>query len=155
MVRTAREAARRKFSPEFMNRLDQIVVFRGLRQQELNRILDLELQAVERRIEQAQTVEFSFSVTGGAREILLTEGTDARYGARHLKRSIERFLVHPLANLMASSQVRTGDVIVVDRDREGPGLHFFRDETEAAIARAAIDKAQARQITEDISLKIA
>jgi ATP-dependent Clp protease ATP-binding subunit ClpA len=155
LFRTAREAARRKFSPEFMNRIDKLVVFSSLREQQLNHILDLELQAVGKRIDQSHTVDFSFSVTDEAKRILLEEGTDQRYGARHLKRSIERFLVQPLARLMASNQVRTGDLIVVDGDREGGGLGFFRNESEAARAEAAIDKPRAMTMQEDLGLMVA
>jgi len=120
MSRTATEAARRKFTPEFMNRLDKIVVFQALGRAELRRIVDIELEAVRRRIaNQAPNRAFEFSVTEAAKSYLLEEGTDARYGARHLKRSIERLLVQPLASLIASGQIRGGDELSVDR---APGL---------------------------------
>jgi ATP-dependent Clp protease ATP-binding subunit ClpB len=155
LFRTAREAARRKFSPEFMNRIDKIVVFRSLREQQLNRILDLELQAVGKRIDQSLSVGFNFHITDEARRILLAEGTDRRYGARHLKRSIERFLVQPLARLMASNQVRTGDLIVVDGNGQGRGLGFFRNEAESARAEAAIERASAMTMQTDLGLMVA
>ena len=155
LFRTAREAARRRFSPEFMNRIDKLVVFHSLREQELNRILELELQTVGRRIEQSHTVEFSFSLTEEAKRILLIEGTDQRYGARHLKRSIERFLVQPLANLMASSQVQTGDLIVVDCNRESRSLDFFRDERAPNKAQAALERARTIATNDDLSRMVA
>jgi ATP-dependent Clp protease ATP-binding subunit ClpB len=155
LFHTAREAARRRFSPEFMNRIDKMVVFSSLRDQELNRILELELQTVGRRIEQSHTVEFSFSLTNEAKRILLAEGTDERYGARHLKRSIERFLVQPLANLMASSQVQMGDLIVVDCNNEGRGLDFFRDEREANKAEAALERARDTVRNDDLGRMVA
>ncbi|HST23127.1 MAG TPA: ATP-dependent Clp protease ATP-binding subunit, partial [Blastocatellia bacterium] len=137
---TALEAARRHFSPEFMNRIDKVVTFRSLKPQDLNLILDLELAAVAKRLVEGLTAQFSFRLTDQAREFLLVEGTDCQYGARHLKRSIERFLVHPFANLLASKQVRTGDVIVVDNNEAKKGLAFFRDEAVASIAQAAMER---------------
>ena len=93
-------AARRKFTPEFMNRLDHIVVFRSLGTPELRRIVDIELDLVQQRIRAAaRDNRFSLAVTESAKEFLLAEGTDDRYGARPLKRAIERLLVHPLSNL--------------------------------------------------------
>jgi ATP-dependent Clp protease ATP-binding subunit ClpA len=114
--RAATEAARRKFSPEFMNRLDKVIVFRSLLQEQLQGVLELELGAVQRRIDESAGERFTFRLTETARQLLLREGFDFRYGARHLKRAIERLLVFPLANLLASGQVRTGDVVVVDHD---------------------------------------
>src|SRR5262249_54712785 len=102
---TATEAARRKFSPEFMNRIDRMVVFRGVKHEELRRIIDLELAAVQRRIDDGAVGRFTLTATDAAKEFLLAEGTDYRYGARHLKRAIERFVVNPLANLAASQQL--------------------------------------------------
>jgi ATP-dependent Clp protease ATP-binding subunit ClpA len=66
-------------------------------------------------------------MTNKGRQFLLEEGTDQRYGARHLKRAIERFLVGPLARLLATEQVRSGDVLIVDRHPGEKGLAFLRD----------------------------
>jgi len=117
--RTAVEAARRKFSPEFMNRLDKMVVFRQLKRPELETVLDIELGLVQKRVLDTATNKFLFRVTDSGRNFLLQEGTDQRYGARHLKRAIERFLVYPLANLLATQQVNLGDLVRVDWD----GIH--------------------------------
>ena len=106
--RTAQEAARRKFSPEFMNRLDKVVVFHPLRHVQLEQILDIELGMVQRRVLDTARGQFLFRVTPAARAFLLREGTDLKYGARHLKRAIERHLVYPLANLLATEQVASG-----------------------------------------------
>jgi len=130
--RTAVEAARRKFSPEFMNRLDKVVVFRQLKRAELESVLDIELGLVQKRVLDTATNKFLFRVTDSGREFLLQEGTDARYGARHLKRAIERFLVYPLANLLATQQVNLGDLVRVDWDGVHKELTFVR-EKEAAI----------------------
>ncbi len=100
--RTAVEAARRKFSPEFMNRLDKVVVFHPLRREQLERVLEIELGQVQQRVLETAKGQFLFRVTDTGRDFLLQEGTDQRYGARHLKRSIERHVVYPLANLLGT-----------------------------------------------------
>jgi ATP-dependent Clp protease ATP-binding subunit ClpA len=124
------EAARRKFTPEFMNRLDRIVVFRPLSTSDLKKILSIELNMLQQRIfNSAQTTPFVFNMTEPAKDFLLREGTDLKYGARHLKRTIERSLVHPLSNLIASGQVQNGDLIQVDFDSE-LGILTFTKEAE-------------------------
>jgi ATP-dependent Clp protease ATP-binding subunit ClpB len=131
--RTATEAARRKFSPEFLNRLDKVVVFHPLRDEQLEQILQIELGQVQKRVLETARGQFLFRLTAGARNFLLKEGTDTRYGARHLKRAIERHLVYPLANLLATEQVRLGDVLCVDWDSRADGLIFEREGEGAVI----------------------
>jgi ATP-dependent Clp protease ATP-binding subunit ClpB len=121
-------AARRKFTPEFINRLDHIVVFKSLGRQELRRIVDIELEMVQQRIQAAVANKaFSINVTDTAKEFLLVEGTDSRYGARHLKRAIERLLVQPLSNLIASGQIHRGDCIRVSHEGGAATLIFGRE----------------------------
>src|SRR5713101_7295342 len=117
ITRTAQEAARRKFSPEFMNRIDKMVVFKMLQPAHLERILEIELGMVQQRILQATgNSQFVFNCTPRVKSFLLEKGTDLKYGARHLKRAIERFIVFPLANLVATSQVKLGDYVRIDMD---------------------------------------
>jgi ATP-dependent Clp protease ATP-binding subunit ClpA len=143
MSRTGIEAARRKFTPEFINRLDKIVVFKSLGIEELRRIVDIELEIVQQRIQTAPASQpFLINVTESARELLLLEGTDFRYGARALKRAIERLLVQPLSNLMASGQIHWGDRITVSHTEGSPFLTFFR-EAEALVRHEAADRAAA------------
>ncbi|MCU1262669.1 MAG: ATP-dependent Clp protease ATP-binding subunit [Bryobacterales bacterium] len=121
-------AARRKFTPEFINRLDKIVVFKSLGNEELRRIIDIELEMVQERIQTAAAGKpFLVNVTESARDCLLMEGTDLRYGARHLKRAIERLLVQPLSNLMASGQIHRGDCIRVSHEDGSAALLFGRE----------------------------
>src|SRR4051812_11389474 len=143
IYRTASEAARRKFSPEFMNRIDKTVVFRSLKHEELRKILDLELYGVQQRINEGTGERFYITATETAKEFLLSEGIELRYGARHLKRAVERFVVNPLANLSATGQVRLGDVVVVDLNDESGKLTFYRDESETSRAAAAAEKLRA------------
>jgi ATP-dependent Clp protease ATP-binding subunit ClpB len=128
IARAGVEAARRKFTPEFINRIDKTVVFRPLGEAELRKILTIELNMVQQRIfNSASGAPFVFSLTDGAKDHLLVQGTDLKYGARHLKRAIDRLLVHPLSNLIATGQVNGGDLIRVDFDAAGPRLTFFKE----------------------------
>ena len=131
--RTAVEAARRKFSPEFMNRLDKVVVFHPLRREQLEKVLEIELGQVQQRVLETAKGQFLFRVTDPGREFLLQEGTDQRYGARHLKRAIERHVVYPLANLLATEQVHLGDLVCIDWNKEQDRLTFVREGENLAI----------------------
>src|SRR5881394_3659971 len=125
--RTAVEAARRKFSPEFMNRLDKLVVFHPLQRDQLEEVLEIELGQVQQRVLETAKGQFLFRVTPAGRDFLLKEGTDQRYGARHLKRAIERYVVYPLANLLATEQIHFGDLVCIDWNKEQDGLTFVRE----------------------------
>ena len=125
--RTAVETARRKFSPEFMNRLDKVVVFHPLKREELDEVLEIELRRVQKRVLDSTTRPFLFRITSEGREFLLEEGNDQRYGARHLKRAIERYVVYPIARLLATAQVHQGDALVIDHHLSEEGLVFLRD----------------------------
>jgi ATP-dependent Clp protease ATP-binding subunit ClpA len=144
VARTAVEAARRKFSPEFMNRLDKIVVFHSLNRERLAEVLEIELEQVQQRVSETQNGQFQFRVTDAGCEFLLGEGTDQRYGARHLKRAIERHVVFPLANLLATGQVKAGDMVCIDWDPRVGGLVFWKEnETpRSTVARPQLVSAQ-------------
>src|SRR5690349_16334333 len=143
--RTAVEAARRKFSPEFMNRLDKVVCFHPLKREQLEEVLDIELGQVQQRVLETAKGQFLFRVTNQGKEFLLQEGTDQRYGARHLKRAIERHVVYPLANLLATEQVHLGDLICIDWNKEQDRLTFVREGENLAIpARKSESVAPAR-----------
>jgi ATP-dependent Clp protease ATP-binding subunit ClpB len=131
--RSAVDAARRKFSPEFMNRIDKSVVFRTLRSEHLQEILEIELGMVQQRILMASAVnQFVFNCTPRVKSFLLHEGTDPKYGARHLKRAIERHIVFQLANLVATGQVKLGDFIRIDLSPEGK-LMFIKEAENAMV----------------------
>ncbi|MGZ4834721.1 MAG: AAA family ATPase [Terriglobales bacterium] len=137
--RSAVEAARRKFSPEFMNRIDKVVVFKTLRPEHLEQILEIELGMVQQRILQATgNNQFVFSCTPKVKQFLLREGTDPKYGARHLKRAIERFVVFPLANLVATGQVKLGDFVRIDMNPDGRMV--FVKEAEGALVPVLLEK---------------
>jgi ATP-dependent Clp protease ATP-binding subunit ClpB len=146
IYRTALEAAKRKFSPEFMNRIDKVVVFRSLKEHHLRRILDIELRAVQDRITESAGTKFIFECTVEAKEFLLSEGIDLKYGARHLKRAIERFLVYPLSNLVATQQVETGDFVMVDFDKAKDKLTFTKQTGKMIINEPVEDEKEEPQL---------
>ena len=139
IYRTALEAAKRKFSPEFMNRIDKVVVFRSLKEHHLSQILDIELTAVQNRITESAGTKFIFECNEAAKKFLLGEGIDLKYGARHLKRAIERFLVYPLSNLVATQQIETGDFVMIDFD-DARGALTFRKQSGRLIINDTPDE---------------
>jgi ATP-dependent Clp protease ATP-binding subunit ClpB len=139
ITRTAVDAARRKFSPEFMNRIDKVVVFKTLKPEHLEQILEIELGLVQQRILQATgNAQFVFSCTSRVKKFLLEEGTDTKYGARHLKRAIEKNVVFPLANLVATGQLKLGDFVRIDLDPAGKLV--FVKEAEGALVPVLLEK---------------
>jgi ATP-dependent Clp protease ATP-binding subunit ClpB len=139
------EAARRKFPPEFVNRADKIVVFKPLGQDQLRRVLDIELNQVQQRVfDSAGVNAFVFTASDSAKDYLLREGTDVKYGARPLKRAIEKTLVHPMSNLIATDQIRGGDMVKIDfdpaecklvflKEAEGMPAHYMQQMTSASL----------------------
>jgi ATP-dependent Clp protease ATP-binding subunit ClpA len=151
--RTAVEAARRKFSPEFMNRIDKTVVFKMLKPEHLERILEIELGMVQQRILQATgNSQFVFTCTPRVKKFLLVEGTDLKYGARHLKRAIERHIVFPLANLVATGQVKLGDYVRIDLGENGKMA--FVKEAEGALVPVLLEK-YGQEVTMPLAAKAA
>jgi ATP-dependent Clp protease ATP-binding subunit ClpA len=151
IYRTAVEAARRKFSPEFMNRIDKVVVFRSLKEHHLRQILDLELQAVQDRIMQSAGTKFVFQCSETAKDMLMKEGLDYKYGARHLKRAVERFLVYPLSNLVATGQIGLGDLVHVDVDGVRNRLVFSKSSGGALIHEMTQGASAAESTSETLS----
>src|ERR1700751_5872218 len=125
-----------------MNRLDKVVVFHPLKKEQLQEVLDIELGQVQQRVLDTAKGQFLFRVTPDGRDFLPEEGTDQRYGARHLKGAIERHVVYPLANLLATDQVNLGDLVCIDWDKTNNRLTFVR-EGEGALVEPAARKAGA------------
>jgi ATP-dependent Clp protease ATP-binding subunit ClpA len=134
-------AARKRFTPEFINRLDAMVVFNALGEKELRRVIEIELRRLQERILNSKAAPFVFRLTEAAVEQLLAAGTDARYGARHLRRAIDRLLVQPISNLLATDQVRGGDFLMVDSEPDTQQMVFLR-EAEALSTVAMVRMAQ-------------
>jgi ATP-dependent Clp protease ATP-binding subunit ClpB len=99
----------------------------------LEEILEIELGMVQQRVLDTGRGHFLFRATPTARRFLLQEGTDFKYGARHLKRAIEKYVVYPLANLLATKQVRFGELLVLDRNEGERCLSLHREGQGAII----------------------
>ncbi len=111
-------AVRKKFTPEFINRIDHTVVFEPLTPEHLDKILDLEVKNLQRRIRRAYQLTkvplFIIDIAPAARAQIISEGLDPRYGARYLKRTLEQKIMHPVVNLLTSDQIQPGDTIFID-----------------------------------------
>jgi ATP-dependent Clp protease ATP-binding subunit ClpA len=113
-------SVRRKFSPEFVNRIDAVITYQPLSEQALEVILDQQIEALEQHIRnRLQERAFDINVTEGARKFLLRKGTSAEYGARELKRVILRHLTQPLAAMVAAGSILPGDLVQVEASGEG------------------------------------
>ena len=110
----AMSAAKRKFAPEFLNRLDHIVYFKTLTQPELREIAGLMLEKVQDRILTGMETPFEIRVTESAMEQILAEGYDTKYNARELRRVIEKYVAGPMTRLLATGQIQIGDVVRCD-----------------------------------------
>jgi ATP-dependent Clp protease ATP-binding subunit ClpB len=119
MKRTAMEALRHQFRPEFLNRLDEIVVYRRLGRDQIRRIVDIQLELLAKRLEAR---DLALDVQEGARAFLAEVGWDPQFGARPLKRAIQKHLEDGFARRVISGDFVPGDTVVVTRG--GDGLVF-------------------------------
>lgn len=150
IYRIALESAKRRFSPEFMNRIDKVVVFRSLEEQHLRQILDIELKVLQDRITDEAATKFVFECTDEAKDFILSEGIDLKYGARHLKRSIERFLLNRLSNLVATEQVLSGDFVIAEFDPGKRRLVFAKQADGLIISQQIKDEDDVKEIPEKL-----
>jgi ATP-dependent Clp protease ATP-binding subunit ClpB len=121
---------RQQFRPEFLNRVDETVIFQRLNEAEIRQIVDLQVARLVRRVEDRRIV---FDVTDAAKDLLGRDGYDPTYGARPLKRSIQRLLENPLALRLLEGDIGDGARIVADADEAGDTI-TFRVEHPAAVA---------------------
>jgi ATP-dependent Clp protease ATP-binding subunit ClpA len=120
-----------------MNRLDKVVVFRPLRREQLEEVLNIELAMVQKRMWETAMASFPLRVTEQGRGFLLQQGTDQRYGARHLKRAIERYVVRPLASLISTGQLKSAESVSINWDGSSSHLDFYRQPQPRPIQTAA------------------
>jgi ATP-dependent Clp protease ATP-binding subunit ClpB len=117
------------FRPEFLNRIDDIVIFRPLGKDQIDRIVDLQLQHVMKRLAEKQ---ITIKLTPAARALLFREGYDPAYGARPMKRAIQRLIQDPLALRILEGEIHPGDIVLVDA--KGDEMKFTRDQVKAGAA---------------------
>jgi ATP-dependent Clp protease ATP-binding subunit ClpA len=127
MEKTALEAARRKFSPEFLNRLDRIVLCQELSREDMGAVLELELHEILSRVQRQHGIGVRVSLDEAVRNHLLNEGYDERYGARHLKRTLYQSFLRPLSSFLSNGHLADGDELLVSLDRETRALSFHRE----------------------------
>ncbi len=118
------EAARKRFSPEFLNRIDKIVVFQTLTEEAISAILDLELEAVRQRIFAKCEAKLTMDFTADAKAFIRSQGIDKRYNARPLKRAVERCIILPMSSLLNCTKFNDGDQLVVDLHPSRKSLVF-------------------------------
>jgi ATP-dependent Clp protease ATP-binding subunit ClpB len=131
MKDTVLDELRRAFRPEFLNRLDEIIVFHALSEEHLKQIVAIQLGTLRARLEERH---ITLELTDAAKTRLVRTGYDPNYGARPLKRAIQRELENPLAKRIVSGEIREGQTIRVDADPKGPGLVFRAETHEPAEA---------------------
>jgi ATP-dependent Clp protease ATP-binding subunit ClpB len=117
------ELLRQGFKPEFLNRVDDVIIFRPLGQEEIGRIVELQIERVKQLV---QDRKLALEVTTAAKSLIATEGYDPVYGARPLKRAIQRLLQNPLAMAVLEGEYGEGDRVRVDRAKDGGSLSFER-----------------------------
>jgi len=118
-----------RFRPEFLNRIDEILAFRSLTAEDLRRIVDIQLGQVRGRLADKRVI---LNLTDAAKDHLAREGFDPAYGARPLKRAMQRLLVDPLAKLLLGGEIKEGHVVEADADREGLRFKAAKGRAKAA-----------------------
>jgi ATP-dependent Clp protease ATP-binding subunit ClpB len=114
-----------QFKPEFLNRIDEIIIFHSLTREDLSRIVDIQIDLLTARLQERK---FSIRLTGAAKEFLIQMGYDPTFGARPLKRAIQRYVQDALAMQILESRFQEGDRIVVDGSPDGKQLEFTRED---------------------------
>jgi len=125
------EESKRYFKPEFLNRLDDLVVFHMLEKKDLAKIVDLEVSKLAKRLKDKDMI---LELTDEARDLLIVKGYDPDYGARPMRRAVERFLEDPLAEALLRSDIKPGDTVKVVRRGETEELLFLPVDAEAGNA---------------------
>jgi ATP-dependent Clp protease ATP-binding subunit ClpC len=127
---TIQNALKKTFSPEFLNRLDDVIVFNSLSREDIHKIIDI---ALGRLIARITNIGYNISLTEKAKDFLSEKGYDQQYGARPLNRAIQKYVEDPLAEEILKGDVREGDTIIVDYSGEGEALSFSRTNKEESI----------------------
>ncbi len=133
MKRQINESLRVQFRPEFLNRIDEIIVFHALNDADLAAIVELLLADLQRRLADQ---EISLELTAAAKSLIVREGTDSAYGARPLKRTIQRLVENPLARALLQGEFKPGSLVLADADAIG-GVLVFRQGDSTVVADAA------------------
>ena len=120
------KALKKKFKPEFLNRIDESIIFNGLKQEDIHKIIHMEIEKLESRISE---VGYKIKVSKQAVEFLAKEGYDEAYGARPLARAIQHFVEDPVADEILSGNLKDGDVIKINLDKSTNQIVVKSDKT--------------------------
>jgi len=127
------KALKRTFSPEFLNRIDDVIIFNSLSKDNIFNIIDILMKGVTKRL---QNLGFSMELTLAAKEFIADKGYDVQFGARPLHRALQKYLEDPLAEEILNLNIKQGDVLIADLDKENGKIKFEfqpRTETEAEV----------------------
>ncbi|MFM8807246.1 MAG: ATP-dependent Clp protease ATP-binding subunit [Sphingomonadales bacterium] len=127
------KALKKTFSPEFLNRIDDVVIFNSLSRDNIFHIIDILMKGVMKRL---TNLGFSMELTEKAKNFLADKGYDVQFGARPLHRAIQKYLEDPLAEEILNMQVKAGDVLIADADEENAKLFFTLQQTVPAPSKA-------------------
>jgi ATP-dependent Clp protease ATP-binding subunit ClpB len=150
MKRQVTDALRAQFRPEFLNRVDEIIVFHALSDSDLEQIVDMLLKGLERRLAEQ---DLRIELTAAARQLIVREGTDPAYGARPLKRTIQRLVENPLARALLRSEFSPADTIKIDADPMSGTLVFSTD--RSTVVSEASRRRDARERSDEDSDEVA
>jgi ATP-dependent Clp protease ATP-binding subunit ClpC len=124
------DEARRVFKPEFLNRINSIIVFHQLAREHLRKIVDIEIRGITGRLaERGMPLEIS----NGAKDFLIEQGFDEKFGARPLRRAVEQFLEDPLAESLLRGDLKEGETVQVDVADNGKALSFTQKSPAAEV----------------------
>jgi len=118
---------KKSFAPEFLNRIDDVVVFNTLEKEHINKIIDIELEKLLLRI---KDLGYHLKLSDKAKDYIAEKGFDKQYGARPLKRAIQKYIEDALAEEIISSHVETGDSIIIDLDKKSQELNIKIEKAE-------------------------
>jgi ATP-dependent Clp protease ATP-binding subunit ClpB len=124
MVKQVDEILHRQFRPEFLNRIDETIIFHGLSKEDLSKIVDIQVALLTKRLAERK---FSISLTDGAKNFLIDVGYDPAFGARPLKRAIQRYVQDQLAMHILEGKFSEGDKIMVDVDSAKQQMVFSKE----------------------------
>lgn len=124
-------AVKKRFSPEFFNRIDKVDIFNSLDEENISQILNLELHDIKKRLHKVEEM-FDFELTSKARKFIIANGFSKEYGARYLKRTIQRVVIRPLSILINSEQIQSGQLIRID--------HIGGDELKFSVVKYYVNE---------------
>jgi ATP-dependent Clp protease ATP-binding subunit ClpC len=124
------EEAKRAFKPEFLNRINSIIVFHQLRREHLRMIIDIEIKGITQRMKER---EMPLEISSSAKDYLIDQGYDEKFGARPLRRAVEQYLEDPLAEALLRGDFKEGEVVQVDVSENGKQLNFRQKSAPAGV----------------------